>query len=156
MRRIKCNLNKKLTNVQTKFKHLKYIFFNRPDGSTKKNVLSALNFYIEDPSMIFVSIINKINFATQYRPTKMCLIFFLLYLLISFVTSRFKSDYKFKSIPTYAIIIFINIIFLTLVFYGSRRMLSPYMYFLLMPSVHFLFLIPIYINTVLEKHDLGN
>jgi hypothetical protein len=136
--------------------NLKYLIFDRPNGSTKKNVLTALNFYKEDPSMIFVSIKNKIKFATQYRPTRMCLIFLLLYLLISFITSRFKSDYKFKSIPTYAIIIFINIMFLTLVFYGNRRMLAPYMYFLLMPSIHFLFLIPIYINTVLEKYDLGN
>jgi len=144
------------TNWPTNDANLKYIFFNRPDGSTKKNVLTALNFYKEDPSMIFVSIKNKIKFATQYRPIKMCLIFFLLYLLISFVTSRFKSDYIFKSIPTYSIIIFINIFLLTIIFYGSRRMLVPYMYFLLMPSVHFLFLIPIYINTVLEKHDLGN
>ena len=121
-----------------------------------KNVLNALNFYKKNPSMIFLSIKNKINFATQYRPTKICLIFFLLYLLLSLITSRFKSDYKFKSIPTYSIIIFINIFLLTIIFYGSRRMLVPYMYFLLMPSVHFLFLIPIYINTVLEKHDLGN
>ena len=144
------------TNWPTNDANLKYIFFNRPDGSTKKNVLTALNFYIEDPSMIFVSIKNKIIFATQYRPTKFCLMFSLLYLLLYIITSRFKSDYKFKSIPTYAIIIFINIFLLTIVFYGSRRMLVPYMYFLLIPSVHFLFLIPIYINTVLEKHELGN
>ncbi len=136
--------------------NLKYLLFDRSEGSTKKNVLTVLNFYKEDPSMIFVSIKNKIIFATQYRPTKFCLMFFLLYLLLYLITSRFKSDYKFKSIPTYAIIIFINIFLLTIVFYGSRRMLVPYMYFLLIPSVHFLFLIPIYINTVLEKHELGN
>jgi len=136
--------------------NLKYLLFDRPEGSSKKNVITVINFYKEDPLMIFVSIKNKIKFATQYRPTRMCMIFLLLYLLISFVISRYNSDYKFKSIPTYAIIIFINIFLLTIVFYGSRRMLAPYMYFLLMPSVHFLFLIPIYINTVLEKHDLGN
>jgi len=136
--------------------NLKYLLFDRPEGSTKKNVITALNFYKENPSMIFLSIKNKINFATKYRPIKFCLIFFLLYLLLSLISSRFKSDYKLKPIPTYFIIIFINIFLLTIVFYGSRRMLVPYMYFLLIPSVHFLFLIPIYINTLLEKHDLGN
>ena len=42
------------TNWPTNDVNLKYIFFNRPDGSTMKNVLTALNFYKENPSMIFL------------------------------------------------------------------------------------------------------
>ena len=105
--------------------------------------------------MIFVSIINKISFALQYRPTRYCLIFFLLFLFLNVLTSRFRVKYRFESIPSFSIIIFVNILFLTLIFYGSRRMLVPYMYFLLIPGIHFLFLIPIYINMLLEIFDLN-
>ena len=144
------------TNWPTNETNLKYILFERPHGSTKNNVLTAYNFYRENISMIILSIKNKIIFAMQYRPTKFCFILFLFYMFHSFITNRFKSYYRPNSIPAFAVIIFINLMLLTLVFYGSRRMLVPFMYFLLIPSVHFLFLIPIYINNMLEKSNLND
>ena len=143
------------TNWPSSESNLKYLFFERPKGTTKKHIVTALNFYKENPWMIFTAIKNKIIFAIQYRPTKYCLIFFLLHLFLTITTSRFQAKYRFQSIPSFSVIIFINIFLLTTVFQGSRRFLVPYMYFLLMPSIHFLFLIPNYITMILETSGLN-
>ena len=133
---------------------VEYLWYDRPAGSTKRNVKTVFNFYKENPSMILLSIKNKINFATVYRPIKYCLLFFILYLITYHISHQFHRKYHFESVNQIFIIIFISIIFLTLIFYGSRRMLVPFMYFMLIPSIHFIFISPIYINTLLEKFNL--
>lgn len=133
---------------------VEYLWYDRPAGSTKRNVKTVFNFYKENPSMILLSIKNKINFATVYRPIKYCLLFFILYLITYHISHQFHRKYHFESVNQIFIIFFISIIFLTLIFYGSRRMLVPFMYFMLIPSIHFIFISPIYINTLLEKFNL--